>query len=290
MTLWQQQILQQLFDLGYQGTWEQGHTLGGGCIASVGRWGDFVVKRMPQHPYPGMLAAEADGLRCLSQTQTLPVAPVLQSGSTDEQQWMILPFLPSRSVSVKDWENWGRCLAALHRCKSPAAEKPFGYGRGNWLATLAQTNTWCEHWGDFWWKHRLEPWWKIARDQGDWGQDLDRALERLEHKRHQLFPKEPAALLHGDLWSGNVHRSDQLYLIDPAVYWGHREIDLGMMLLFGGFPAACWKAYQEVYPLEPGWHERVSLAQIIPLLVHVILFGGGYVNQLRQALHDSGLL
>ena len=99
-------------------------------------------------------------------------------------------------------------------------------------------------------------------------------------------PAEPPARLHGDLWGGNLHVDDDgaPVLIDPAVYGGHREMDLAMMRLFGGFGPSCFAAYDEVFPLADGWQARVPLHQLAPLVVHAIKFGGGYVASSDRAL------
>jgi len=112
---------------------------------------------------------------------------------------------------------------------------------------------------------------------------MDRLLARLDDL---VGPEEPPARLHGDLWSGNVHSDEAGHpcLIDPAVYGGHREVDLGMLQLFGAPSARFFAAYEEVFPLAAGWRERVPLYQLYPLLVHVNLFGGSYVGQMRNAL------
>jgi fructosamine-3-kinase len=101
-----------------------------------------------------------------------------------------------------------------------------------------------------------------------------------------LFPAEPPSLLHGDLWSGNymVASHGKAAMYDPAVYYGHREMDIGMTRLFGGFDQKFYSAYQETYPLQPGWQQRVELTQLYPVLVHAILFGGHYVSDAREKL------
>lgn len=116
-------------------------------------------------------------------------------------------------------------------------------------------------------------------------QDLSR-LELLYKRLPDLYPEEPPSLLHGDLWSGNflsAHDGTPC-LVDPAVYYGHRETDIAMTRLFGGFSQAFYEAYNHHFPLEPGWESRISLNQLYPLLVHVNLFGEGYMGQVRQVL------
>jgi fructosamine-3-kinase len=99
----------------------------------------------------------------------------------------------------------------------------------------------------------------------------------------ELFPVEPPSLLHGDLWSGNFMTdvSGHPCMYDPAVYYGHREMDLAMTKLFGGFPEQFYAVYNECFPLEKGWQERMDLCNLYPLMVHVNLFGGNYRKQVE---------
>jgi len=107
-------------------------------------------------------------------------------------------------------------------------------------------------------------------------------------KSEFLFPEEPPALLHGDLWSGNfkITTEGEATIFDPAVYYGHREMDIGMTLLFGGFDQRFYEAYHEIYPLEKDWKQRIPLTQLYPLLVHALLFGGHYVESVRRIMKN----
>jgi fructosamine-3-kinase len=111
-------------------------------------------------------------------------------------------------------------------------------------------------------------------------------FERLYHKLPGLFPKEKPRLVHGDLWSGNylIDQDSNPVLIDPAAYFGHREVDIAMTRLFGGFDEAFYKSYNEVFPLETGWKDRIDLYNLYPLLIHVNLFGSGYVQQVKRII------
>ncbi|MEM9024402.1 MAG: fructosamine kinase family protein, partial [Bacteroidota bacterium] len=158
--------------------------------------------------------------------------------------------------------------------------------RNNYIGSLPQTNTPRPDWTSFFIEQRLEAQCRMARDAGAIGPELLRAFDRAFHRLDGFFPEEPAALLHGDLWMGNfLCTSDgKPMLIDPAVYGGHREMDLAMTRLFGGFAPAFYQSYADTYPLENGWEERVPIANLYPLMVHVNLFGGHYVQQVAQCL------
>jgi fructosamine-3-kinase len=145
----------------------------------------------------------------------------------------------------------------------------------------------CSTWAEFYAQRRLLP---LARLAAEADALPARSIAELEHVADRLAtfggPIEPAARLHGDLWAGNrlVDRAGCNWLIDPAAHGGHREFDLAMMRLFGGFSEACHAAYQDVSPLSAGWQERVELHQLAPLVVHAIKFGGGYVAAVDSAL------
>lgn len=171
----------------------------------------------------------------------------------------------------------------MHR----TAPATFGLDRANQLATIPMDSTPTADWPTFLRERRLEPLTRRARDAGTIDAALTTAIGRLgDRLEHLVGPPEPPARLHGDLWAGNAmtDAAGRPVLMDPAVYGGHREIDLAMMRLFGGFTPAVFAAYDEAFPLAPGADERVALNQLIPLLVHVILFGVSYVARLRAAV------
>jgi fructosamine-3-kinase len=138
----------------------------------------------------------------------------------------------------------------------------------------------CATWAAFYAQNRLLPLARLARDGDVLPASATSAMERLAGRLDGFGAAgEPPARLHGDLWAGNriVDREGRSWLIDPAAHGGHREFDLAMMRLFGGFGTGCFAAYEEVHPLADDWEERVALHQIAPLVVHAIKFGGGYV-------------
>lgn len=175
----------------------------------------------------------------------------------------------------------GTALATLHGSGAPA----FGLAHDNYLATLVQRNGEHSSWPAFWVEHRVAPLvaqaLALGRGQASW----TAAVERLRLRAEALWPAEAPARLHGDLWSGNVlFGARGPTLLDPAVYGGHREIDLAMLELFGGLHEDTLAAYQATWPLSPGWRSRRELAQLYPLLAHVVLFGGSYSAQVDALL------
>jgi fructosamine-3-kinase len=189
-----------------------------------------------------------------------------------------------RGARARDYaQQLGVGLAKLHRTGAPS----FGLDHDNYLASLRQENQPAKHWGSFYAERRIGPLTERAAQRGELPQALRKQIEQLLKRIPGLVgPEEPPARVHGDLWSGNVlcDSAGAPVLIDPAVYGGHREIDLAMMRLFGGFADAVFSAYDEVFPLSPGHAERVPLYQLYPLLAHVNLFGSAYLPQLTHCI------
>ncbi|MDH5673567.1 MAG: fructosamine kinase family protein [Myxococcales bacterium] len=240
----------------------------------------FFVKYQ-RNPPAGLFEREAEGLRWLAEADALRLPEVLACG--DDPPFLALEWIEPGPPAADHDERLGRGLSALHRHGAPS----FGLACDNYIAILAQSNLQSSSWPAFYRSQRLEPQLRLAVDHG-------RASRRLRSLFEQLWPKlearsgpaEPPARLHGDLWAGNSlsDASGQPVLIDPAVYGGHREIDLAMMRLFGGFSERCFAAYEEAFPLAEGHRERVGLYQLYPLMVHVNLFGGGYAGRVERIL------
>ena len=228
---------------------------------------------------PTMFAAEARGLAWLAQARVLRVPQVLAVGKT----FLVLERIsPARRRPDFD-ERLGRNLAALHRFGAVG----FGLDHDNFIGRLPQSNTPTSGWPEFYRSRRLEPQLALARDAGLCSSAMARGFDRLfTALDERVGPAELPARLHGDLWGGNmiVDETGAGCLIDPAAYGGHREVDLAMMHLFGGFGPRVFAAYEEAWPLHPGHQERVPLYQLYFLMVHVNLFGGPYVAQAQRAL------
>ncbi|HTI35604.1 MAG TPA: fructosamine kinase family protein [Miltoncostaea sp.] len=239
------------------------------------------VKHHPDAP-AGVFRAEADGLAWLAAADALRTPEVLAvADDPGAPRFLALEWI---TPGPPDPEAFGRGLAGLHRAGAPG----FGWERDNFIGPLPQRNDPADGgWTGFYVERRLRPMAGSAVSAGTLDAGFLRDLDRLAARLPDLAgDPEPPARLHGDLWGGNaiVGAEGGPAILDPAVYGGHREIDLAMMRLFGGFPAATFAAYDEAFPLAPGHADRVDLWQLYPLLVHVVLFGGGYAAQARRAL------
>lgn len=234
---------------------------------------------------PAMFPAEARGLAFLAEARALRVPRVLavSSGAPAEPAFLVLEYLEPGRAAPGHEELLGRGLAELHRAGAPC----FGADHDNFIGRLPQDNRPARTWAEFYGERRLRPQLALAVDAGRATRKMVEGVERLLARLDGVTgPDESPSRLHGDLWGGNVHRDDrgEPCLIDPAVYGGHREVDLAMMRLFGGFSARTFAAYEETWPTPPGSADRVPLYQLYPLLVHVNLFGGGYVQSVENAL------
>jgi fructosamine-3-kinase len=220
----------------------------------------------------GFFEHEAYGLRWLADSGGVRVPAVLAV----DPEMLIIEWLPSGSPSPSAAYDLGCRLADTHAAGAPGfgratdsllADEPLPSGRGH------------GDWPSFYAGARLRPFLERASTRGSIGADDRRAVtEVIERLPELVGPAEPPARLHGDLWSGNVlWTPDGAAVIDPAVYGGHREIDLAMLALFG-LPHldTLLDGYQQTHPLAPGWRQRVPLHQLFPLLVHAAIFGGSY--------------
>jgi fructosamine-3-kinase len=252
---------------------EQAEPVAGGCIHDCYR-----IRTGPEEKflktnsgdYADAFAAEADGLAAL-RTSGMRAPEPLGHGVAAGRAWLLLEYLDLNGK--RDFAALGRMLAAAHRRCGPR----FGWQRDNHIGATPQQNGWSDDWGQFWIKQRIRPQLELAKHNGFALAFPDSSL--LEE--HAPLP----SLLHGDLWSGNVgFTPGGPVVFDPAVYYGDREADLAMTELFGGFPQAFYRAYNEAWPLEEGYQRRKHLYNLYHLLNHLNLFGGGYLQQVTATL------
>lgn len=258
----------------------------GGCInqaaAVTTTAGKYFVKWNSAAKYPGMFEAEAKGLQLLKKTGVMFVPGVVQIGTAAKDAFLVLEFVEQGKRPVDFWESFGISLAKLHS----HTNAKFGLDHDNYIGSLPQSNAPHSSWSEFFACERLEPQLKLARDEGKMSRLITSRFESLFAVLEELFPAEKPALLHGDLWSGNFMTSPlgTACIFDPAVYFGHREMDIAMTRLFGGFSDGFYEGYMQHRPLEKGWEKRIDLCNLYPLMVHVNLFGGSYIPQVEAII------
>jgi fructosamine-3-kinase len=258
----------------------------GGCISNGGELitlnKSYFLKWNETTRYPGMFKAEASGLQLLAAHSTLRVPEVIGVVKQADAQAIVLEFIRSAKRAHDFWERLAEGLAALHRNTSGT----FGLNHDNYIGSLKQVNQPDQSWINFFIEQRLEIQLALARERGRADDILLKQFQSLYRKLPEMLPNEPPALLHGDLWIGNVMTDERgnPCLIDPAVYYGHREAELAFTQLFGGFDQVFYQAYHHAFPLQPGFEARAAIYNLYPLLVHANLFGGGYILQVKQLI------
>ena len=244
--------------------------------------GQFFLKVNSAVRYPGMFDKEAMGLRLLSEHSSFTIPKPIVVQQLGAKQIMVMDWVEQGSPTEDFSEQFGRYLSEMHLCSNPR----FGLDHSNYIGSLNQSNEAEQSWEAFYWNQRIAPQIRLATDSGLVTQSMRLGFENFRKELSSIFPTELPALLHGDLWSGNygVDSDGSPVIFDPAVYYGHREMDLAMMKLFGGFNDSIFETYHAYQPLEPGWEERIPIGQLYPLMVHVNLFGSSYCGQVEQVL------
>ena len=240
----------------------------------------FVIKINDIKQYPHMFEKEEQGLALLNSSK-FRIPNVLNIGAYENISYLILEYIDDKGNTINE-AAFGSKLAEMHLLSS----KKFGLDHDNYIGSIPQKNqsrlTWC----DYYQSMRLEPLIKQSFDKGLLNKNTLHSFDKLYLELEQHIPIETPSLLHGDLWQGNIicDENSMPVLIDPAVYYGHREIDLAMLLLFGDISEQTIDAYNSKYPLEHYWRNRMDMHQLYPLLVHLILFGNSYFGAINNVL------
>ena len=248
--------------------------------------GERIFVKTHDNPPANFFSTEAAGLQWLRESGTVSIPEVL--ASSDEPPFLALEWIESGQMHHDDSNDrsLGAALAELHRIPCNI----FGRSDNRTTGSLGLPNNPRVVWAEFYASQRLQPLAVIARERKALSENDCSALEKIADNLHvAVIADDNASLLHGDLWAGNrlVDNGGQSWLIDPAAHGGHREFDLAMMQLFGGYSTDCFAAYHETFPLQAGYKERVPLHQLAPLTVHAIKFGSSYKSAVRQAIHQT---
>ena len=229
-----------------------------------------------------MFQAEAFGLKLIQESHTIATPNVFVYDTFIGYSFLVLEFVESKSASSNDFKNLGQKLAELHQITSGT----FGLENDNFIGSLPQSNKINKSWVDFYIQERLQPQLQLAKQRGLLS-DSDCPSETIMNdKLEDLFLNIKPSLLHGDLWSGNflISKDGIPYLIDPAVYYGHSEVDIAMSQLFGGFGNDFYEAYHEIHPKDSNTLARIEIYQLYYILVHLNLFGSSYYGSVQRIL------
>ena len=269
------------------------HSIGGGCINETYQVQFtskilFFLKINSVTKYPDLFKREKSALECIGRQQIILVPSVIAFEEVDNYQVMLLEWIQNGTRTEQFWKRFGEKLAALHQISwsNKNVESLFGYEEDNYIGSLPQINTRKNSWIDFFVHLRLQPQIDIARNKHLLQKKHFIAFESLYPKLHNIFNREKSSLLHGDLWNGNFmcNEHSEPVLIDPAIYFGHRSMDLAMTTLFGGFDRQFYDSYNFHFAFPENYAEQWEICNLYPLLIHLNLFGPGYLAQIESIL------
>jgi fructosamine-3-kinase len=256
---------------------------------------------------PDLFEKERHGLHLLGNQGIFRIPAVVACESAADKQVLILEWIDQGPKTDAFWWLFGEQLARLHRVTTPTPSPDptstgmepiittresgistalFGLDHDNYMGSLPQQNTQLPQWISFFIRRRLEPQVRLAAEKGLLGTGALRHFERLYQALPEIFPEEAPSLLHGDLWSGNFlcDENSRPVLIDPAVYFGHRSMDLAMTTLFGGFEHSFYESYSYHFPFPVNYREQWEVCNLYPLLVHLNLFGKSFLEDILHTI------
>lgn len=242
----------------------------------------FVLKTNTTRNAQAMFQAEQDGLEKIAATNTIKTPKIFLCEIFEGTSFLLMEYIETKQPNSTDFAKLGHALGQLHQVTNHS----FGSLIDNFIGSLPQSNTPHENWLDFYINQRLVPQFELAQQKQLLALQEIPSKEQLLEKGKDLFQNLQPSLLHGDLWSGNylISTDGIPYLIDPAFYYGHSEIDIAMTRLFGGFGRSFYSAYHEIHPKNDGIALREKWYQLYYLLVHLNLFGRGYYGAVSRIL------
>ena len=243
----------------------------------------FFVKTNTISNFENGFKEEVMGLEFLA-SRNCVIPEIISEGRFNNETYLVLEWVESSFESSIFWRNFAFELARLHQEKNES----FGLEYSNFMGRLKQENTFKSKFVDFFIENRLLPQVKMAFSNGLLDKRAIQKFEKLYLELTNIFPVEKPTALHGDLWSGNFlcNSNEKVVFIDPAVYYGHREVDLSMTMLFGGFSKEFYSIYHEEFPLEKGFIKRKDIYNLYPLLIHLNLFGSSYFPSIKAIIAD----
>ena len=265
-------------------------SVGGGSINETYRLGygesQYFCKINSATKFPRLFEKEKKGLELISQQGIIKTPGIIDCFETGNHQVLLMKWVSTGDRNPEFWKKFGEQLARLHAM----TQEQFGWCEDNYMGSIPQSNTREESWVSFFIQHRLQPM-----------VDQCRQKNLLSSKHLNLFGKlydglpgvfsevQKPALVHGDLWNGNFmcNENSEPVLIDPAAFYGHPSVDLGMTTLFGGFSPGFYEAYNYHSPFPKNHKQQWQICNLYPLLIHLFLFGKGYLAQVEFSLHQS---
>ena len=260
--------------------------VGGGCINQAYKVQTanetFFCKTSSASKFPQLFEKEKNGLELLKKQNIIRVPSVINYFESDNQQILVLEWIEESRKTNDFWKTFGEQLAVLHQ----TTDHQFGLEENNYMGSVVQTNSQATNWIEFFVAQRLQPLVKLCRHY--LSSKTINQFEILYQRLPEVFNTEKPSLLHGDLWSGNFmcDTTGSPVLIDPAVYFGHRSVDLAMTTLFGGFHSLFYESYNYLFPFPPNYKEQWKVCNLYPLLIHLYLFGQSYLLQIEQTLDE----
>lgn len=260
--------------------------VGGGSINETFRVqvrnATFFCKINSATKFPQLFSREKEGLDLLGQSGLISVPRVHDEWIDGAVQVLLMEWVEQATPTPSFWKSFGEKLARLHSVSAGS----FGLLHNNYMGSVPQDNEPCPDWPTFFVRRRLEPLVSQCSQKGLLDTQQVVAFDKLYRKVPSVFSMGPPSLLHGDLWSGNFlcNREEEPVLIDPAVYYGHPAVDLGMTTLFGGFDPLFYRSYNYHHSGEKGYDDQWAMANLYPLLIHLLLFGRSYLHSIVRTL------